>query len=91
MPDVLLIDGGPGQLQAARDALDAVGAAPAITLGVAKGPTGASGRSGCSWPVRTRRLYSRRFACVTPHPAGARRGTSVCDRGAPQGEGPHAA
>jgi len=34
---VLLIDGGPGQLQAARDALDAVGAAPAITLGVAKG------------------------------------------------------
>jgi excinuclease ABC subunit C len=37
MPDVLLIDGGPGQLQAARDALDAVGAAPAITLGVAKG------------------------------------------------------
>ena len=37
MPDVLLIDGGPGQLQAARDALDAVGAAPAVTLGVAKG------------------------------------------------------
>ena len=37
MPDVLLIDGGPGQLQAARDGLDAVGAAPSITLGVAKG------------------------------------------------------
>lgn len=37
MPDVLLIDGGPGQLQAAHDALDAVGAAPSITLGVAKG------------------------------------------------------
>jgi len=37
MPDVLLIDGGQGQLQAAQDALDSVGAVPAITLGVAKG------------------------------------------------------
>ena len=37
MPDVLLIDGGLGQLHAAREALDAVGAAPEILLGVAKG------------------------------------------------------
>ncbi len=37
MPDVLLIDGGTGQLRAALDALEAVGAAPAVTLGVAKG------------------------------------------------------
>jgi excinuclease ABC subunit C len=37
LPDVLLIDGGPGQLQAALDALEKVGIAPAITVGVAKG------------------------------------------------------
>jgi excinuclease ABC subunit C len=37
MPDVLLIDGGLGQLHAAREALDAVGAAPEVVLGVAKG------------------------------------------------------
>jgi excinuclease ABC subunit C len=37
LPDVLLIDGGPGQLQVALDALAKVGIAPAITVGVAKG------------------------------------------------------
>jgi excinuclease ABC subunit C len=37
LPDVLLIDGGPGQLQAALDALAKAGVAPAITVGVAKG------------------------------------------------------
>jgi excinuclease ABC subunit C len=37
MPDLLLIDGGPGQLSAALQALDAVGVAPALTVGVAKG------------------------------------------------------
>jgi excinuclease ABC subunit C len=37
MPDVLLIDGGPGQLASALDALAAVGVAPEVTVGVAKG------------------------------------------------------
>jgi len=37
LPDVLLIDGGLGQLQAALGALAKVGVAPAITVGVAKG------------------------------------------------------
>ena len=37
LPDVLLIDGGPGQLAAALEALEAVGVAPPVTLGVAKG------------------------------------------------------
>jgi excinuclease ABC subunit C len=37
MPDVLLIDGGEGQLQAARDALAALGIEPPVTVGVAKG------------------------------------------------------
>jgi excinuclease ABC subunit C len=37
VPDVLLIDGGPGQLASALDALAAVGVAPAVTVGVAKG------------------------------------------------------
>jgi excinuclease ABC subunit C len=37
MPDVLLIDGGQGQLQAALEALESAGVAPAVTAGVAKG------------------------------------------------------
>jgi len=37
MPDVLLIDGGEGQLQAALEALAAVGIEPPVTVGVAKG------------------------------------------------------
>jgi excinuclease ABC subunit C len=36
-PDVLLIDGGEGQLQAAREALAALGIEPPVTVGVAKG------------------------------------------------------
>jgi excinuclease ABC subunit C len=36
-PDVLLIDGGEGQLQAALEALAAVGIEPPVTVGVAKG------------------------------------------------------
>jgi excinuclease ABC subunit C len=37
MPDVLLIDGGRGQLAAALDGLKAAGVAPSLTVGVAKG------------------------------------------------------
>ena len=37
MPDVLLIDGGPGQLQVALEAMKEIGVRPTITLGVAKG------------------------------------------------------
>jgi excinuclease ABC subunit C len=37
LPDVLLIDGGPGQLAAALQGLAAAGTAPSITVGVAKG------------------------------------------------------
>jgi excinuclease ABC subunit C len=37
VPDVLLIDGGAGQLAAALEALAAAGAAPAVVVGVAKG------------------------------------------------------
>ena len=36
-PDVLLIDGGEGQLRAALDALAALGVEPPVTVGVAKG------------------------------------------------------
>ena len=37
MPDLLLIDGGEGQLQAALEALAALGIEPPVTVGVAKG------------------------------------------------------
>lgn len=36
MPDVLLIDGGPGQLAAALEALEAVPARPAMVIGLSK-------------------------------------------------------
>jgi excinuclease ABC subunit C len=36
-PDVLFIDGGPGQLASAARALEAAGAMPAAVIGVAKG------------------------------------------------------
>jgi excinuclease ABC subunit C len=37
VPDVLLIDGGPGQLNVVLEALARVGVEPAVTVGVAKG------------------------------------------------------
>jgi excinuclease ABC subunit C len=37
MPDVLLIDGGAGQLRAARDAFEELGIAEPVIVGVAKG------------------------------------------------------
>ena len=37
MPDLLLIDGGPGQLAAARDALEGLGISDLPVFGVAKG------------------------------------------------------
>jgi excinuclease ABC subunit C len=49
LPDVLLIDGGPGQLQAALDALAKAGVAPAITVGVAKGADRRAGQERLFW------------------------------------------
>jgi excinuclease ABC subunit C len=43
-PDVVLIDGGPGQLAVARDVLTALGVGGIALIGVAKGPERTAGR-----------------------------------------------
>jgi len=52
MPDLLLIDGGPGQLQAATDALAAVGAADVQVVSVAKGADRRVGQERLFFPGR---------------------------------------
>jgi excinuclease ABC subunit C len=43
-PDLVLIDGGPGQLSAAHEVLDALGIGDIILVGIAKGPDRNAGR-----------------------------------------------
>ena len=43
MPDILVIDGGKGQVQQAREVLETLGIASLLVLGVAKGPTRKAG------------------------------------------------
>jgi excinuclease ABC subunit C len=43
-PDIILIDGGPGQLKIAHDVLDALGVTTVAVVGVAKGPDRDAGR-----------------------------------------------
>lgn len=50
MPDLLLIDGGPGQLNAALDALGAVGAGEVRVIGVAKGADRKAGQERLFFP-----------------------------------------
>ncbi len=52
VPDLLLIDGGPGQLAAACDALAAVGAADVNVIGVAKGADRRVGQERIFFPGR---------------------------------------
>ncbi len=52
VPDLLLIDGGPGQLAAACDALAAVGAADVNVVGVAKGADRRVGQERIFFPGR---------------------------------------
>ena len=52
VPDLLLIDGGPGQLAAACDALAAVGAADVNVIGVAKGADRRVGQEHIFFPGR---------------------------------------
>ncbi len=52
-PDLLLIDGGQGQVNAARDALAAVGATGVALVGVAKGPDRDAGNETFYFPDRS--------------------------------------
>ena len=50
MPDLLLIDGGPGQLNAALEALDALGVQGLVVVGVAKGADRRAGQERLFFP-----------------------------------------
>jgi hypothetical protein len=83
MPDVLLIDGGAGQVAQARAALDDLGVEGVALVGVAKGPARRPGDESCCCPTdasciraRNRRhcSWSSRFVTkrtVSPSPATA--------------------
>lgn len=55
-PDLVLIDGGPGQLQVARDVLDQLGIQDIAVIGVAKGPDRDAGREHFHMPGRAKSI-----------------------------------
>ncbi len=59
-PDVVLIDGGPGQLAVARDVLTALGVDGIALIGVAKGPERTAGREHFYLPDRAPMLLEPR-------------------------------
>ena len=60
MPDLLLIDGGAGQLQAARDALAELGVTGLAVVGVAKGVGPPRGPGATVLGRQERAAYTRR-------------------------------
>ena len=82
-PDLVLIDGGQGQLSAAKAVLDELGLSDLPVAGVAKGPDRDAGREHFYVPG-TRLLHARgaRPGALL-HPAPARRGAPLCHRLAP--------
>ncbi len=62
-PDLVLIDGGKGQLSAAREALEALGIEDVVMAGVAKGPDRNAGRETFYLPE------GREFTLPMNHPA----------------------
>ncbi len=75
-PDLVLIDGGPGQLSAAHDVLDELGLSEIRIAAVAKGPDRNAGRE---------RIYLKGKAAFAPGTAGpcALLHTDASGRGAP--------
>ena len=53
-PDLVLIDGGQGQLNAARQTLAALGVTDVPMVGVAKGPDRDAGNETFTWPTGRR-------------------------------------
>ncbi len=83
-PDVLLIDGGIGQIREVHEALGELGFGELALVGVAKGPDRKPGQErlfvyGASAPV-TPEAHGPR---VASHPAHPRRGASLRDHRAP--------
>ena len=88
MPDVLLIDGGEGQLQAAREALGELGIAGLATVGVAKGADRRVGPGATVLGRSGHPPYTRGGLCgVAIDPARARRSPPLRHRRTSQGAG----
>ena len=82
-PDLVIIDGGQGQLNAAREIFTGLNLTDVSLIAVAKGPDRDAGRETLFMPDRPSIKLEPRSGAVF-HPAAARRGTPVRDRVAPQ-------
>ena len=83
-PDLVIIDGGRGQLNAVREIFEGLGLTQVSLLAVAKGPDRDAGRETLFMPDREPIKLEPRDPGAVFHPAAARRGASLRDRLAPQ-------
>ena len=86
-PDLVLIDGGQGQLSAARETLAALGVTDVPLVGVAKGPDRDAGNETFYLPGRAAVQAAAARSAALFRPAAARRGAPLRRRlapGAPQ-------
>ena len=84
MPDLLLIDGGLGQLHAAMAALARAGVADLAVVSVAKGSDRRAGQERLFFPGQEATpILADGFAGLAPGPASARRSASVRDHRSP--------
>ena len=79
LPDLLLIDGGPGQLAEAVSVLEELEIEASASPASPRAPTAGRGRSGCSSPATSTAHPCRRFAGTAPDPAHPRRGAPLRD------------
>ena len=83
-PDLVLIDGGQGQLNAAAETLAAMGVTGVPLVGIAKGPDRDAGRETFFMPGRTPFKLPPRDPLLVFHRAPARRGAPFRHRVAPR-------
>ncbi len=82
-PDLVLIDGGEGQLAAARDTLAALGVVDLPLVAIAKGPDRDAGRETFHAPGKPSLQAAAARSGAVFRPAAARRGAPLRDRLAP--------
>ena len=83
-PDLVIIDGGRGQLNAVREIFAGLGLTQVTLLAVAKGPDRDAGRETLFMPDKRGDQAGAARPRAVFHPAAARRGASLRDRFAPQ-------
>ena len=87
-PDLLLIDGGKGQLSAVCEVMEDMGVHDVPVVGVAKGPHhGREGREMFHLPGGREITLAAQFGAAVLPPAAARRSASLRDRHAPREAG----